>query len=50
MLRFSITDSGVGIAQENLERIFGVYAGPADSSLPPAESLVSSAQVSGWGW
>lgn len=37
VLRFSITDSGVGIAQENLERIFGVYAGPAESSLPPAE-------------
>ena len=37
VLRFSITDSGVGIAQENLERIFGVYAGPAESSLPSAE-------------
>ena len=37
VLRFSITDSGVGIAQENLERIFGVYAGPAESSLPQAE-------------
>jgi len=37
VLRFSITDSGVGIAPENLERIFGVYSGPADNSLPAAE-------------
>ena len=30
VLRFSITDSGIGIAPENLERIFGIYSSSAD--------------------